>query len=327
MRRPAVFCLAAAFLLLTLSSTARAAGEKTFAFGLGSLQGDTTYHISAYDAAGSGIESELEFPLMTIMLGVEGGYVGRNEKGQEALRISLQWSVNVDNGSGLLKDSDWLTNDLDIQAPPSPPHPPNSGYPHPGLDIYSTSDIALKANIADLRASYNYWPSEGLAIGPLGGLLYQHFKFNASNVHQVGFGPYAADYTGNVSGLVLTYDVTYIIPYLGMHVEMPAGTHLQAFLDLGYSPRASAEDRDDHVLRKKVSRASTSGTAWLAALSAQWDLKDNDFFLLRGQYLRIDTSGTQTQTFSDGSGQVFTGINDRITSLQVSASISFSHRF
>ena len=303
------------------------ASENTFGFGIGYLNGNTLYHISVYDATG-GVESELEFPLNTILFNLEGGYVSKNVKGRDVFRIGLQWSMNMGSSSGKLKDSDWLTDNFDIQAPPSPPNPPNSGYPHPGLDIYSESDIALKANIIDLRVSYTIWHSTGLALGPLGGLLYQNFQFDASNVHQVGYGPYNIPaYTGSVSGLVLTYEVTYTIPYFGIHAEIPISKKFQAVVDLGYSPLAAAEDKDDHILRNKVSRATTTGSAYLAAITAQWDIEDNDLFLLRGQYLEINTTGTQTQTFYDGSGDFFSGINDKITSEQISATVLFSHRF
>jgi outer membrane protease len=302
------------------------ASNYAFGYGIGYLNGNTLYHISVYDATG-GIESELEFPLNTVLFGLEGGYVSKNAKGQDEFRIGLQWFTNIDSGSGKLKDSDWLTDNFDIQAPPSPPYPPNSGYPHPGLDIYSESDIALKANIIDLRGSYNNWISDNLSIGPLGGFLYQNYQFDASNVNQVGYGPWAPGYTGSASGLVLTYEVTYAIPYLGIHSEILVSRSFQAAFDLGYSPWAAAEDKDDHILRKKLSRAKTTGSAYLATITAQWHIEDNDFVLIRGQYLGIKTTGTQTQTFYDGSGDIFTGINDKITSKQISVAGVFSHRF
>lgn len=303
-------------------------GEMTFSWGIGYLNGNTLYHISSYDTAGNGVESELEFPLNTILLGLEGGYVGRNRKGQDAFRIGLQWSINLDSGSGKLKDSDWLTDPLDISL---------VGSAHPGLDIYSTSDITLKANIVDIRASYNFWPSDSLGIGPLGGFLYQNFRFDASNVNQVGYGPYATDYTRSVSGRVLTYEATFSIPYAGIHTEMLLRKQFQMTVDLGYSPLAGAEDKDDHIRRGKVSKARTSGWAYLAALTAQWDIEDNDWFLIRGQYLKIGTTGTQTQTWyrdeiistteTVPAGTTVTGIDDRITSRQISATVLFSHRF
>ena len=319
----------AAGLVLALSLPAFAApsvdrqgGEGLFGFGLGYLTGSTLYHISAYDATG-GIESELEFPLDTMLYGLEGGYVSKNANGHDAFRIGLQWFRNLGSGSGKLKDSDWISGTAETGPPPN-----GLGLPaHPGLDIYSTSDIELKANIIDLRGSYNNWISDNLSIGPVGGLLYQNYKFDASNVNQVGYGPYATDYTGSAPGLVLTYEVTYTIPYLGIHSEMLVSRNFQAAFDLAYSPWAAAEDRDDHILRQKISKAKTTGSAYLAAITAQWDIEDNDFIMIRGQYLNIDTTGKQTQSFYDGSGDVFTGIDDKISSKQISATVLFRHRF
>jgi len=302
-------------------------GNGIFGIGLGYLTGNTLYHISSYDATG-GIESELEFPLKTPLFSLSGGYIGRDRKDREEFRVTLQWLTNIGSGSGKLKDSDWISG-----APETAPPPAGLGYPaHPGLDIYSESDITLRANIIDLRGSYNFWVSNSVSVGPFGGLLYQHFKYDASNAYQTGYGPYAPDFTGFIPGPVLTYDVTYVIPYVGIHSELIAVRNFKAVAELGVSPFVSASDTDDHLLRGKVAEGSTTGTAFLAALSAQWDLKSNDSILLQAQYLSINTSGTQTQTWyqAEGSipaGTVVSGINDKITSQQTSINILFSHRF
>jgi len=296
--------------------------DTTFGLGLGHLTGNTLYHISSYDATG-GIESELEFPLKMFLFGIEGTYNSKNRKGQDEFRLSFQWMMNLGEGSGQLKDSDWISGTAETSPPPN-----GLGFPaHPGLDIFSTSDISSKANIIEVKAVFNNWLSDTVSFGPLAGLLYQKFQFDASNVQQVGYGPYAATYTGSVSGLVLAYEVTYSIPYFGVHSEMKFAEGFKATVDLSYSPWASAEDRDYHLLRMKVSQASTSGSAYLAAAAAQWNLQNNNNFQVRGQYLKIDTSGTQTQTFYDGSGMTITGINDNITSEQTSLTFLFSHRF
>jgi outer membrane protease len=297
-------------------------GDGIFGISLGYLTGNTLYHISSYDATG-GVESELEFPLKTPLFSVAGGYIGRDRKGREEFRVTFQWITNIGDGSGQMKDSDWFTDSVDISL---------VGATHQGLDIYSTSDITLRANILDLRGSYNAWRSKEVSIGPFGGILYQRFEYDASNANQVGYGPYAPVYTGFILGPVLTYDVTYVIPYAGIHAALLALRNFTAVAELGFSPIVSASDEDDHLLRGKVAKGSTTGTAFLATLSAQWDLKNEDSILLQGQYLKIDTSGTQTQTWyrAEGSipaGTVVTGINDKITSQQTSVNILFSHRF
>jgi len=62
------------------TSYARQPGEYLFGFGLGYLTGSTLYHISSYDASG-GIESELEFPLNTVLFGLEGGLCQQEQEG------------------------------------------------------------------------------------------------------------------------------------------------------------------------------------------------------------------------------------------------------
>lgn len=341
--RPVLPCLIIILLLLWPSAvpcahaeqTAAAAGQSfsgSLGVGVATLNGDTLYHISSYDTAGNGIESELKFPLQNTLLGLQGGLVVKNAKGQDEFAVRLQWFTSMGSGSGHLQDSDWLTNSFDIQAPPSPPNPPNSGYPHPGLDIYSTSDVSSKAMIIDLRGSYNGWVSDDLNIGPLVGLLYQHFQFDASNVNQVGFGPYAPWYNVSTAGPVLTYEVTYTIPYLGAQAGYRFAKDFQATIDLAYSPLVSAKDTDDHLLRGKRSTGSTTGSAYSGSAGIAWSVTGADRIALSGQYLKITTTGTQTQTWyrNDGTipaGTTYTGINDRIESQQTSLSLLLSHRF
>jgi len=300
-------------------------GAASFAFslGLGILQGNTLYHISSYDATG-GIESELEFPLQTTLAGLEFGYHEKDPKGRDRFSLQVQWFTNIDNGSGVLKDSDWISGQPEFDL---------VGTSHPGLDIYSESDITLKAHIIDVRASFNLWCSNRWCIGPLGGFLYENLSFDASNVNQIGYGPYGGSYTLQMPGPVLTYDVTYAVPYLGVRAEARVSSSLRASIDLGFSPVAMATDTDDHLLRTKVAKGSTTGTAYLVSLAALWSLGDHDVIQVRGQYLDISTTGTQTQSWYGNAdppmvaGDYVSGIDDRIESQQTTASLLFTHRF
>ncbi len=327
----AVVALAVLCLILSAAAPGNAAsfdrqgrkGDGIFGVELAGLNGHTTYHISSYDTSGNGVESELEFPLKTLLAGLQGGYIGKDDQGRDAFRIGLQWLMNVDNGSGQLQDSDWMTDQIDIT---------NVGSAHPGKDIFSLSDITSKALILDLHGSLNSWVSDSVAIGPLGGLRYERFQFDASNLSQVGYGPYAAGYTGTMPGPVLTYEVTYLIPYVGIHSEFAATPEFRASVDLSVSPLVSAKDRDDHLLRGKLVEGSTTGTAYGVAAAAAWDIGNNDSLGLSGRYLRISTTGSQTQTWyrAEGTipaGTVITGINDKITSQQTFVSLVFTHRF
>ena len=141
----------------------------------------------------SGIESELEFPLKTFLLGVEGGWGYQNSQKQDKLRLSAKWLTNIDHGSGKMKDSDWIEGD-----------------DHPGLDIYSESDIELKAHIVDVNVIYNFWLIKQLSIGPIVGYRFNYFKYDVSNTDQVGYGPWASVYTVSFSGKTLELSLIHI---------------------------------------------------------------------------------------------------------------------
>jgi outer membrane protease len=223
-----------------------------------------------------------------------------------------------------MKDSDWLTDNVDIV---------NVGATHPGKDIYSESDIDLSATIFDIHALYSLHPVSSFSIGPVGGFLYEHFHSDISNTSQIGYGPYnnppngSPSYTGVVLGKTLDYEVTYKIPYLGLHAEKRLGDSFQAGMEAGYSAWADAEDRDDHVLRSKLSTGTATGTAYRANLSARWDISDTDFFQLTGSYMKIRTTGTQHQYFYAGPFAGQSGdVDDKITSSQFSILLLYTQR-
>ena len=292
--------------------------------GLGLMNGNTKYHISSYDATG-GIESELEFPLSSTFFALEGSLASKDSKNRDLFTARLRWLTSIMSPSGTMKDSDWLSDSIDIVL---------VGQAHPGIDIYSTSQAELNANILDLRATASFWPTDKVAIGPLGGFLYEKFKYDVSNLNQVGFGPYAPGATGTVLGSVLTYEVTYTALYVGGRAEGRFENGLRASVDLGYSPWASAKDKDNHLLRYKLSEGDTTGSAYFAELSGTWQFDVQNSVALEGRYRKITTTGPQTQTWyfapnPDGlpAGTTAGGIQDRITSELTSLTLLFRHGF
>jgi outer membrane protease len=293
--------------------------------GFARLDGHTLYHISDADASGNSIESELKFPLNTTLFGLQAGIAVPANGGRDSLTADVEWFTSRAGGAGKVEDFDWLSNGIDISL---------VGSAHPGLDIYSLSEAALTADILHFRCAYRVWPADHIALGPFAGLFYERFSYDVHDLNQVGFGPYAASLTGNAPGPVLTYKVTYVIPYLGARGEVSFDNGLGLMIDLGYSPYATASDEDNHLLRYKLSKGSTSGNAYLTALAARWEFLDTNSVMLQWQYLKITTTGTQTQSWyfspnPDGApaGYTYGGIADRITSEQTSLSLLFSHRF
>jgi outer membrane protease len=283
-------------------------GREYFDLGVrgGYLKGDTTYHISFDGGA-----SELEFPLKVFLLGPEIGWGYKNPKKQEKLRLNIIWLTNISDGSGKMKDSDWIDGDG-----------------QPGLDIYSESDIKLKANIFHVNLLYNFWPTRNISIGPLIGYKYQQFKYHVSDTDQVGYGIYASLYTVSVSGRTLDYKVTYHIPYFGLNSDLLLGKKIQANLKLGYTPWAFANDRDDHLLRYKLSKGDTDGYAYFANLNADWNFFPRLYLTVSGEYMKIHTTGTQHQSFYAGPYVGITyDVDDKITSKQWLFSSMITVRF
>ncbi|MDA8098072.1 MAG: omptin family outer membrane protease [Nitrospiraceae bacterium] len=294
-------------------------------FGVGYLYGNTTYRIDVNDPpSGQALSSELRFPLETFLYTIDGGYIVKDRQGRDQVIFSLRFQGNMGSSSGKLQDSDWLNDAADIIA---------VGAVNPGKDIFSESAVDLTARIADVRLAYLFRPADHVGVGPFVGYQYRFFDYTVSNLSQVGYGPYAAGYTGSISGKVLTYEVTYTIPYVGGQADMRVSGKIRLFADAGYSPIAVAKDRDDHVLRAKLGKGIARGQAYFATAGILWDLSDSDSIRLSGSYSGIWTRGLQTQYWyasmpnEPPAGTEMTGIADRINSQQASAEILISHRF
>lgn len=266
---------------------------------VGSLSGDTTYEIGGYFAgptpADSGYTmprlSELKFPLDVGMLGIGANltfgfpYVASGRrKASGALALEAEYGQSFTKDAGELEDSDWTEPD----------------YPDM-LTIYSTSDTELEAKTWELRALVYpirvQGPLVGWRVGLGGGYLAQNFSYEASNVWQWSVYP---EYNGSYPGKVLTYEVDYEVPYVGMAAGMTLGEGrpVAVSLDarLGYSAWVSATDRDDHILRQKVSEGEADGDAVLLNLRCRVTFYRHVFVTLGLSSLAIDTEGTQTQT-------------------------------
>jgi hypothetical protein len=285
----------------------------------GYLGGNTTYRISAYDlVTGRGIESELRFQLSAPLLGVRAGVGTRQSDERAGFAAELTFLRSLGDGYGKVLDSDWLTNPLDIQE---------VGAAHPGKDIYSESTAALTATILDARAAWRMHPTPRLEIAPLAGLLYQHFSYGVSDTNQVGYGPYAANYTASISGPTATYEVTYQALYLGARGQAFFGERFRAAADVWFSPIAHAQDRDDHLLRQKLATTSASGRGVQAAASARFALSEVDALEAAVSYLWLDTTGTQHQTFYGGQLQgQSASVHDRITCSRTSVFFTYQRR-
>jgi outer membrane protease len=208
-------------------------------------------------------------------LGASVGFV-------EKLKLSASVKKNITDDAGKMKDSDWGIAWLDEFPGASPG----------SLDIYSESDANLDALIVDVNAQYRIY--RGFFVGF--GYMHQNFDYEISNLHQ--WYPSYSLYTGAASphywvdGPVITYEVTYSIPYIELAFLGKAADRFFVETSIGYSPFAKAEDEDHHLLRSKVSKTDYDpGSAILFAVEGRYEFAANWFLALQFDYTKIEADG------------------------------------
>ena len=263
----------------------------------GYIKGDTTYRITF-----SGGESELEFPLDTTLLGVNLGvkYLTPEERrsyAKEKVNFSISWFTDIYH-EGIMKDSDWIAGDG-----------------HPGLDIYSESSTDINLTMVDVNCIYKFLHMPLMDLGVMAGYKYHKYNYEVFDTDQTGYGPYHPAYTGYFSGSTIAYSVRYNIPYVGVASDISLTEKLLLALKVGYSPWATSKDRDDHLLRYKMSTSECDGEAFFGSVDGSLSLAPDWHLNLGVEYMDIDTEGTQQQYFYAGP---FAGtsveVDDAITS-------------
>jgi hypothetical protein len=129
----------------------------------------------------------------------------------------------------------------------------------------------------------------------------------------------------------LEYEVTYYFLYFGLNSDILFGKKFMANFNVGFTPWAFANDRDNHILRYKLSQGNTDGPAYSGSLSASWNFLAHFFLTIGGEYMKINTKGKQHQTYYAGP-LVHTwydgvDVDDKITSLQWFLSATVTYKF
>ncbi len=303
--------------------------EISFAAGTGIMQGHTTYQIGgSYDSPEESGElhfplSELVFPLNTYMVSAE-----TNILFLEKWKIDMKFQTNLKNDTDHMKDSDW---GIPYEDPPGSDNFYWYGPDH--LDIYSESETSLRAYILDIDLLFRfyhhvsrspYFKDIDFFAGP--GYIFQQYKFQCRLIRQWDYrpdNPEPLDYLGDGS-VGLTYKVLTHIPYLKLNTEINLKNRYQIYFSIGYSPYVILNDRDNHVLRSKISKAECTGSAVLFSLGGKIDLQKSLFLKLQFDYISIDTEGEQKQYEDD----VWTGTLDQKNfSERTSAGLSIGYSF
>jgi outer membrane protease len=302
--------------------------------GAGFLNGDTTYQIGGKTIYSNGSTetiqfplSELEFPINTYMLSINSTI-----EFSPQLTGNLGFKTSIYDDSGKLKDSDWGVWHIGGELP----H--NSSTCSPALctvdslDIFSESDTTLDAFIFDINLRYKVLSkkSNKTALDLFAGLgyRYENFEYKVSDLDQ--WYPSFENYFGFdfghefVSGTVLTYEVTYNIIYIEVGAAVDLFNRIGIDASIGYSPLVLVHDRDNHVLRDKISKGDLDGHAILYSINLSGHLVGNWFSTINFNYTRIETDGEQKQYFSN---IFYATIDEEVTSSQTSAFIHLGYSF
>jgi hypothetical protein len=306
--------------------------------GLGMLKGDTCYQIGGLLTRPNGTNlqqpdptSELVFPLDVTMLSLKAN-LGLGER----FLIGIGFKKNLSQAAGKMEDSDWGVWYL---------NPPYDQYgnlvptQHPlrddSLDIYSESDAELDALIWDINVGYRFVNKPTWSFTGTLGLIRQQFNYDVSDPTQ--WYPSSAYYFGDdlgqytVSGKVLTYDITYTIPYLMAEVGGNITRRIRATATIGYSPFVWAADRDHHLYggsdldqgsirtTDSTGHALTYGLHGWVDLSRQWTLG------AEYEHMDIRTSGDSKTTINGYSGTY--SINEDVKSRQQYLDLTVTYGF
>ncbi|MFT5170545.1 MAG: outer membrane protease [Candidatus Marinamargulisbacteria bacterium] len=245
----------------------------------GTIAGFTKYQIGAsYFPI-----SELKFPTNVVMAGI----TLRSETENGTL-FSLILRRNFSQVAGKMEDSDW-----GIAAATNP------AASLTDLDIFSSSDASLNTwrlgghVQLPIRSKLEETTTGHFTYG--GGYLFDNYRYNVSNLDQ--YSPSGlSNVTAFVEGTVLTYEMSHHFPYLSVGYVFDSPLVSGSIL-VGFSPWVSVADRDDHVLRNKISTGIGRGTGVLGEVSLKFPVMDapNWKFRVKGAYLDSQTAGRQSQ--------------------------------
>jgi len=266
-------------LLAPLQTNRRLAVEA----GLGFLSGSTTYEIGGHVAYADGRStdlhfpiSRLEFPLDVIMLQARGQYVLNN---RWTAHLGLSGSLSSD--AGTMEDSDWLAPGM--------------------LTVFSESDTELDAFTLNASARRLLHQGQRVRWSAEAGILYQDYGFTISNTDQwYPIAPYLPH--SYVPGVGLTYDITMTMPYARVLLDYALSPNWTVTGGLGFSPLATAEDEDAHLVRdpQKFSTGEYDGDGMLYLLRSRYQYGERWFFSAEFSGVSMDLDGDQdVQSGSD----------------------------
>lgn len=167
--------------------------------------------------------------------------------------------------------------------------------------------------------------------------MHQYMNYWCSNVEQISaYDTSSPIYIGRpdykkLLGKVITYKLNYYIFTLQVTpvfmVPIGKGT-LEIIAAIRFSPYLKAKDIDDHILRGKISKNDSSGTALMPFLKLRYTFSSRIFMAAKLEYLYLTAKGEQNQyyynPFFDSSANNIPGWSARIKCKLKSEQLSIS---
>lgn len=302
MKKTLYFLITIFLIIFTLSFSAQAL---EFSLETGQIDGDTSYIISGEQSGG--FKSELIFPIEQQVMQLDFKLPVKKYKIES---LNFAYLKNIEDESGTFIDSDWLYSYSSEKA------------------IYSESDSYLDFYSADLAVEFApfYTSASGNSFFNLrAGYQKQDYDFDIQNLEQID---YISGRETIVDGKVLAYQIEYNFPYLALDwtkkAEQEQGWNYR--IGFGFSPFLKAEDRDDHILRDKLSYIEADGQAVLAEIDLGYDFNSSFSIFTSWSYLNLEAEGSQVQ--KNYSGDIlFENIDAEISSSQNLFSGGISYKF
>ncbi len=284
--------------LIIISSGVQA--ENIVMNNIGKLEGYTLYDITFTDGTNMK-RSELVFNIDTLIEEIK--YV--NYSNERSFDYSLELKSDyLFKNSGILVDSDWF-NDY--------------------LVVYSETKTDLDLFNLDLRIKSKSL-ADNIDFRIITGYEWQNYYFVGYGTEQIDYTtdpPTIDNFSDNIN--TITYEVDYSIPYLAFSLGNKNMEKYLYRLLIGYSPLVKAKDIDHHLLRNKSAESNTDGEAYFIEAEMEFKVRKNRYIIISAEYVNIQTSGTQTQYFEDGS--IIGGIPVEVNSSQSLLSFGYNLSF
>jgi outer membrane protease len=313
MRKMTIVYLAFLFVFGLAESAFAERPDIRLSAGIGYLQGDTTYQIGGNFESPQLGTSDLQFPLSELSwpLNVVTGSVDLTAS-YWRLSGAASYKMSLSEPKQKMEDSDWGVFD---------------GSPPDQLDVYSETGVDLDAKIIDANLNFEFLKYQGWGMQIGLGYLWQDFSFVASNLNQ-WYPSYPLTPHDYVSGRVITYDVTYKIPYAELAFNFYT-KKIKGAITYQFSPFVNAQDEDKHLLRSKISKGDSDGYMNAGLFNISYNFTKHIFAGFDFSYMQIQTKGTQTQhqLATEEGAEWWGDIDNEIFSEQIESAISVGYKF